>query len=177
MSLTNPPSAATGPGSASAARSQTLKKSVQAAFEGTMPSICPFSSPDSQAPRAAETPDPPCPNRALLTSICSASSHIIVLLASHPSAPACVESAPSRCGSCLAVDKTSPLHCPTGGWPIRRERPVWRARMIHRSRLGSWRWDDSLSINTASVSPGPPAMLPRSRNRRLLLSGVSAGWI
>ncbi|KAK3326877.1 kinase-like domain-containing protein [Apodospora peruviana] len=33
MSLTNPPSAATGPGSGSAARTQTLKRSVQAAFE------------------------------------------------------------------------------------------------------------------------------------------------
>ncbi|EOO04209.1 putative meiotic mrna stability protein kinase ssn3 protein [Phaeoacremonium minimum UCRPA7] len=33
MSLTNPPSGASGPGSVSAARSQTLKRSVQAAFE------------------------------------------------------------------------------------------------------------------------------------------------
>ncbi|KAM7216402.1 Serine/threonine-protein kinase SSN3 [Rhypophila decipiens] len=36
MSLTNPSSAATGPGSGSAARGQTLKRSVQAAFEGTI---------------------------------------------------------------------------------------------------------------------------------------------
>ncbi|KAM7189844.1 hypothetical protein V8F20_009981 [Naviculisporaceae sp. PSN 640] len=36
MSLTNPPSAATGPGPGSAARAQTLKRSVQAAFEGTI---------------------------------------------------------------------------------------------------------------------------------------------
>jgi hypothetical protein len=34
MSLTNPPSTATGPGSVSAVRTQTLKRSVQAAFEG-----------------------------------------------------------------------------------------------------------------------------------------------
>ncbi|AEO57177.1 hypothetical protein MYCTH_2303023 [Thermothelomyces thermophilus ATCC 42464] len=33
MSLTNPPSTATGPGSVSAVRTQTLKRSVQAAFE------------------------------------------------------------------------------------------------------------------------------------------------
>ncbi|KAL2193125.1 kinase-like domain-containing protein [Corynascus similis CBS 632.67] len=33
MSLTNPPSSATGPGSVSAVRTQTLKRSVQAAFE------------------------------------------------------------------------------------------------------------------------------------------------
>lgn len=34
MSLTNPPSTAAGPGSVSAARSQTLKRSVQSSFEG-----------------------------------------------------------------------------------------------------------------------------------------------
>ncbi|KAK4104383.1 hypothetical protein N658DRAFT_492492 [Parathielavia hyrcaniae] len=57
MSLTNPPSTATGPGSVSAVRTQTLKRSVQAAFEG-MDSLPVVSLPVRSSVALLSTPVP-----------------------------------------------------------------------------------------------------------------------